>query len=211
MIKQDIRRTFPENLQFKTFNRRKSMFNVLKAYSIFDPDIAYCQGMSFVCAILVYHLSEEDAFWTFVQMIKSYDLGGMFKPGLPLLTNFLYKIDRLLQVFSPDLFLHLKSLGIKPVMYASEWFSTLFAYNFDFELTSRIWDVFFLEGLDYLLKIAMAILKISEEHVLKLNFEKTLIYLKERGYNTVIDETIFNIADSMDIQTVLNHIEIKDP
>lgn len=187
------------------------MFNVLKAYSVFDPDIAYCQGMSFICAVLVYHLSEEDAFWTFVQMIKSYDLGGMFKPGLPLLTNFLYKVDRLLQVFSPDLFLHLKSLGIKPVMYASEWFSTLFAYNFDFELTSRIWDVFFLEGLDYLLKIAMAILKISEEHVLKLNFEKTLMYLKERGYNTVIDETIFNIADSMDIQTVLNHIEIKDP
>lgn len=187
------------------------MYNVLKAYSTFDPDITYCQGMSFICAILVYHLPEEESFWVFVQMIKSYDLGGMFKPGLPLLTNFLYKLERLIKVLSPDLYLHLQNLGIKSVMYASEWFSTLFAYNFNFELTSRIWDVFLVEGLDYLLKIALALLKISEKHVLNLGFEETLIYLKERGYNTVIDNTIFKIADSLDTETVINHIEIKDP
>lgn len=83
------------------------MFNVLKAYSSMDPHIGYCQGMSFICGVLLFYLNEEDAFWMFVQLNKTYMLGDLFTPGLPLLQNLVYKLDRLTQILLPELFLHL--------------------------------------------------------------------------------------------------------
>ena len=49
------------------------------------------------------------------------------------------------------------------LFFCVEWFNTLFSFNIPLlETTSRIWDVLFLEGPDYLLCVALAILKQSE-------------------------------------------------
>lgn len=209
LIKQDIRRTHPDDLTFKTFNVQDTLYNVLSAYANFDPDIGYCQGMSFVCGHLVYYLNEEDAFWVLVALVKSYELGNMYRPGLPLLTTLLYKLDRLTQVYMPNLFLHFQALGVQPVMFASEWFSTVFAYSFEFNMAARIWDVFLVEGVDYLLNLALAILKIAEPQLLKFNFEESILYLKERGYHTLVTHTIFQLADSFDVSLIMKFIEPK--
>src|SRR4051812_31784445 len=34
-----------------------SLFNLLKAYSLLDPEVGYCQGLSFVTGILLLHVS----------------------------------------------------------------------------------------------------------------------------------------------------------
>lgn len=34
-----------------------SLFNLLKAYSILDPELGYCQGLGFICAVLLLHVS----------------------------------------------------------------------------------------------------------------------------------------------------------
>jgi hypothetical protein len=164
--------------------------------------------MSFVAAHIVYYLNEEDSFWVLVSLIKSYELGNMYRPGLPLLTTLLYKFDRLIQVYMPNLSLHFQALQVTAVMYASEWFSTIFAYNFDFEVAARIWDVFLVEGVTYLLNLALAILKIAEPELLKLNFEETILYLKERGYHTLINQSIFKLADSFDVKLIMKFIEL---
>lgn len=95
-------------------------------------------------------------------------------------------------------------------MYASEWFSTVYSYNFPFELTSRIWDVFLVEGLSYLLKIALAILKIAEKDLLKLKFEQIILHLKEKGNLISAENNIFGLADSFaEVDQLLGHIETK--
>lgn len=38
-----------------------ALFNTLKAYSILDEEIGYCQGMSFVMGLLLMHV--RDASW----------------------------------------------------------------------------------------------------------------------------------------------------
>lgn len=190
-------------------NSQDTLCNVLCAYANFDPDIGYCQGMSFVCGHLVYYLNEEDAFWVLVSLVKTYEMGDMYRPGLPLLTTLLYKLDRLIQIYMPNLFLHFESLGVQTVMYASEWFSTIFAYSFEFSMAARIWDVFFVEGVNYLLNLALAILKIAEPHILKLNFEETILYLKERGYHTLVNKSIFKLADTFDVKLIMKFIEVR--
>lgn len=39
--------------------RQKALSNILKAYSIFNVDIGYCQGMADIAALLVMYMEEE--------------------------------------------------------------------------------------------------------------------------------------------------------
>lgn len=55
----DIGRTFPNHEFYKSpFGMGQlELFNILKAYSILDPDVGYCQGLAFICGILLLHVS----------------------------------------------------------------------------------------------------------------------------------------------------------
>jgi hypothetical protein len=63
-------------------------------------------------------------------------------------------------------------------MFASQWFMTLFAYKFPLDLVFRIYDMVFVEGLEAVLKFALALLKRNETHLLELDFEHLLDFLK---------------------------------
>ena len=54
-IIKDLNRTFPGNQEFKLpvdsgVNR---LYNILKAYSAYDPETGYCQGMNFISGVLL--------------------------------------------------------------------------------------------------------------------------------------------------------------
>lgn len=67
MIRKDIRRTFPNNLLFqKSARMQKSLFNVLRAFALYSPEVGYSQGMAFIAGLLLLHMEEEDAFFTMV-------------------------------------------------------------------------------------------------------------------------------------------------
>lgn len=58
-IFMDIGRTFPNHEYYKApFGMGQlSLFNILKAYSILDPELGYCQGLAFICGVLLLHVS----------------------------------------------------------------------------------------------------------------------------------------------------------
>ncbi len=39
--------------------RQQALFNVLKAYSVLDKELGYCQSMSFIVAILLLYMPEH--------------------------------------------------------------------------------------------------------------------------------------------------------
>ena len=43
-----------------------SLRRVLRAYSLYDTDVGYCQGMNFIAATLITFMEEEEAFWMLV-------------------------------------------------------------------------------------------------------------------------------------------------
>lgn len=83
-IEKDIDRTFllkidktskevrkSNFLDFK--DKKKNLFNVLKAYGIHDPEVSYCQGTNYIVALLLYHLdSERLVFWVFNQIMNKF-------------------------------------------------------------------------------------------------------------------------------------------
>lgn len=50
-IVRDIDRTYPNQELFK--EKQQALFNVLKAYALYDSEIGYCQGQAFVAGLLL--------------------------------------------------------------------------------------------------------------------------------------------------------------
>lgn len=55
----DLGRTFPNHPYFSSplGPGQLALFNLLKAYSLLDPEVGYCQGLSFVAGVLLLHVS----------------------------------------------------------------------------------------------------------------------------------------------------------
>eukprot|EP00742_Colponemidia_sp_Colp-10_P004044 GILJ01004314.1.p1 GENE.GILJ01004314.1~~GILJ01004314.1.p1 ORF type:complete len:159 (-),score=16.76 GILJ01004314.1:7-483(-) len=64
-IMRDISRTFPKQIFFRERHGfgQTSMLRVLKAYSLYNSEVGYCQGMGFITGLLLLYMSEEDCFW----------------------------------------------------------------------------------------------------------------------------------------------------
>lgn len=60
MIQRDINRTFPAHDYFKEAGGlgQDSLYRISKAYAVYDSEVGYCQGLSFLAATLLLHVSE---------------------------------------------------------------------------------------------------------------------------------------------------------
>jgi hypothetical protein len=83
-VKKDLNRTRP-NCSFFHENGQgqKSLENVLVTYAKYDTQVGYIQGINFIVAVLLYHSSEEIAFWLFVSLMEDYEMREIYLPGLP--------------------------------------------------------------------------------------------------------------------------------
>lgn len=59
VIRRDIARTYPEHDFFKEKDGlgQESLFNVMKAYSLHDREVGYCQGSAFIVGLLLMQVS----------------------------------------------------------------------------------------------------------------------------------------------------------
>ena len=59
IIVRDINRTFTGHAYFQEESGQQALYRLSKAYSIYDEEIGYCQGLSFLIASLLLHMPEE--------------------------------------------------------------------------------------------------------------------------------------------------------
>uniref|UniRef100_A0A1D1XP25 EVI5-like protein n=1 Tax=Anthurium amnicola TaxID=1678845 RepID=A0A1D1XP25_9ARAE len=183
-IIRDISRTFPTHVFFQQRHGpgQRSLYNVLKAYSVYDRDVGYVQGMGFLAGLLLLYMSEEDAFWLLVALLKGAvhaPMEGLYQVGLPLVQQYLFQFDQLVKEHLPKLGEHFSQEMINPSMYASQWFITVFSYSFPFPLALRIWDVFLYEGVKIVFQVGLALLTYCHDdlvrHLIALMFFRALI------------------------------------
>lgn len=61
LIQRDLSRTFPKHDYFQPDGPgQEALFNVIKAYSLYDQEVGYCQGISFVVGALLLNVK----FWS---------------------------------------------------------------------------------------------------------------------------------------------------
>ncbi|KAM9491514.1 EVI5-like protein isoform 2-T3 [Salvelinus alpinus] len=99
LIRRDIARTYPEHEFFKGQDSlgQEVLFNVMKAYSLVDREVGYCQGSAFIVGLLLMQMPEEEAFCVFVRLMQEYRLRELFKPTMDELGLCIYQFEYLLQ------------------------------------------------------------------------------------------------------------------
>ncbi|CAJ1947272.1 unnamed protein product [Sphenostylis stenocarpa] len=208
-IIRDISRTFPSHVFFQQRHGpgQRSLYNVLKAYSVFDRDVGYVQGMGFLAGLLLLYMSEEDAFWLLVALLKGAvhaPMEGLYLAGLPLVQQYLSQFECLVRENLPKLGEHFSNEMINPSMYASQWFITVFSYSFPFHLALRIWDVFLYEVSAFHLN--NHILSWLGPIKVKLPFEKLIHALKNFPENAMNPDTLLPLAYSIKISKRLEEL-----
>ncbi|KAF8313102.1 RabGAP/TBC [Clavulina sp. PMI_390] len=187
-IMRDLGRTFPQHAFF-TENKgigQENLFNVLKAYSLYDPEVGYCQGLAFIVAVLLLNMPDEEAFCVFVRLMQSYNLRTNYLPEMPGLQLRLYQFDRLVEEFLPVLYTHFLRQGVKSSMYCSQWFLTMFSYRFPLPIVYRIFDHLFATGVESIFGFSLVLLQSNEESLLKLKFDSILDYLKSALFDAYL-------------------------
>uniref|UniRef100_A0A3B4G325 TBC1 domain family member 4 n=1 Tax=Pundamilia nyererei TaxID=303518 RepID=A0A3B4G325_9CICH len=210
----DLGRTFPTHQYFSAQlgAGQLSLYNLLKAYSLLDTEVGYCQGISFVAGVLLLHMGEEQAF----DMLKflMYDLGirRQYRPDMVSLQIQMYQLTRLLHDYHRELYNHFEEHEICPSLYAAPWFLTLFASQFPLGFVSRIFDFVFVEGSEVIFKVALCLLGSHEGEIVECDsFESIVDYLKTTIpalSHTQMEQTIAKVME-MDISKQLQAYEVE--
>uniref|UniRef100_A0AC11D4T6 RAB GTPase activating protein 1 n=1 Tax=Ovis aries TaxID=9940 RepID=A0AC11D4T6_SHEEP len=179
-ITRDINRTFPAHDYFKDTggDGQDSLYKICKAYSVYDEEIGYCQGQSFLAAVLLLHMPEEQAFSVLVKIMFDYGLRELFKQNFEDLHCKFYQLERLMQEYIPDLYNHFLDISLEAHMYASQWFLTLFTAKFPLYMVFHIIDLLLCEGISVIFNVALGLLKTSKDDLLLTDFEGALKFFR---------------------------------
>lgn len=182
-IDLDVNRTFRDHIMFRDRYgvKQQSLFHVLAAYSIYNTEVGYCQGMSQITALLLMYMNEEDAFWALVKLFSGpkHAMHGFFVHGFPKLLRFQEHHEKILNKFLSKLKQHLDSQEIYTSFYTMKWFFQCFLDRTPFTLNLRIWDIYIFEGERVLTAMSYTILKLHKKHLMKLSMEELVEFLQE--------------------------------
>ena len=202
-IDLDVNRTYRDHIMFRDrFSvKQQALFNILAAYSVYNTDVGYCQGMSGIAALLLMYMNEEDAFWALSELLtdRKHAMHGLFIPGFPKLLRLQGHHDKLFKKLIPKMFKHFEREGVHTSLYTLKWFMQVFLDRLPFSLVLRVYDIFILEG-DYILTVmAYHILKIFKRQLIKMDLETLAPFLQEGvpNYVFVDDELIESLQESM--------------
>uniref|UniRef100_A0A8C2CKC6 Ecotropic viral integration site 5b n=1 Tax=Cyprinus carpio TaxID=7962 RepID=A0A8C2CKC6_CYPCA len=180
LIRRDIARTYPEHEFFKEDSLgQEVLFNVMKAYSLIDREVGYCQGSAFIVGLLLMQMPEEEAFCVFVKLMQDYRLRELFKPSMAELGLCMYQFECMIQEQLPELHVHFQAQSFHTSMYASSWFLTIFLTSFPLPVATRIFDIFMCEGLEIVFRVGMAILQMNQAELMQLDMEGMLQHFQK--------------------------------
>ncbi|XP_055602154.1 TBC1 domain family member 1 isoform X2 [Uranotaenia lowii] len=191
----DLGRTFPDHKYYKDALGvgQLSLFNLLKAYSILDPELGYCQGLGFICAVLLLHLEESDAFELLKHLMFQRQMRAKYLPDMKQFQLQLYQLSRLLKDHIPELYDWFDQHDISPTLYAAPWILTVFSSHFPLGFVARVFDLLFLESFDVIFRCAISLLEVHKEQLLQRdNFEDIMNYLK-----TVVPKISEDVMDKV--------------
>jgi len=215
-IQKDLDRTFPTHPLFgeSVFKEKGqvALENILTIFSMYCPNVGYCQGMNFVVGfmLIISGFQEEDTFWTFTSLMKNKiqndslqvnGLEGLYSENFPLLRILQELFNSMLTKISPIIKEHIQNIEIPEVLWLHKWLSTLFIYSMPISHCIRFWDYIFANGISGLLKLSVTILKQNKQEILTSDFSGCCDLFKrmKEGRGLVNAEKIILAADKLSV------------
>jgi hypothetical protein len=180
LIAVDLPRTFPKLQLFQEGGpMHVDLTSVLEAFATHRPDLGYVQGMSFVGAMLMLHMSPLDAFVCLCNLLTSHFFVSLYQFNIRECLKHIRIYELLFSKHLPTLFGHFVHLGVSPEHYLLDFFFTIFSRSLPLSVCARVWDCFLLEGEVMLFRTALALLKMYEGELLKSSLEQIVPLLRK--------------------------------
>ena len=210
-IQKDVLRTYINDKE-KTEEIKKKMLNILTSVSTLNGNIQYYQGMNYIVEFLLELTDEENSFYIFLSFFFKTEYYSIFDKDLTKLNHFFYIIQRLIQLYEPEIYSHLISQNLNINCFISPWFITLFLTSRQYILEKeipkvliRIMDNFILHGWKSLMKIAIMALHIYEKEILKMKYEDLIQFL----INDILKTDFFKIENLENFEKCFENKKIK--
>ncbi|CAM9229540.1 unnamed protein product [Discosporangium mesarthrocarpum] len=148
---------------------RERVRRVLRTFALQYPDTGYCQAMNFVALFLLRTASgrEDICFWLLDALATA--VVPQYWDGLSDMTKArtdLAKLRILVGERMPELLEHLDAHGLPLELLVCDWMLSLFCRVLPPTAVLRVWDWLFLEGVEVLLYVALAVLRLAEDDLL---------------------------------------------
>ncbi|XP_040894084.1 rab GTPase-activating protein 1 [Toxotes jaculatrix] len=182
-IALDLQRSFPTHRSLmgespEAIEGQAKLFRVLIAYAKYNPKVGYSQGMSYIAAVLLMHLGEEEAFWALTALLdKPKYLAETFDLSLTKVQHQVKVFDQFLKHRKPKLSQHMESVGVLSVHFVMPWFLTLFTSLPCWDSVLAVWDLIILHGLPAVFRTALTIIELLEPQLMDLNDEGAVLPL----------------------------------
>ncbi|KAH3675166.1 hypothetical protein WICMUC_002822 [Wickerhamomyces mucosus] len=177
IINNDVNRTFPELSIFNEYSQRLKFARILNAFSIYDSDMGYCQGLQFLVAPLLFHYNDEfKTFITLINLFKINELRYIYDNQMSGLNLWFYQFNEIFELENLELFNHFQNLNIDINIFLSQWFLSIFAITIPFTFLIRIFDILLMEGFkSTIFRIGLIILNSNNKILLNIDDDE-LIY-----------------------------------
>ena len=77
---------------------------------------------------------------------EPYEMRDLFAKDMSGTEKVLHVAGRMLQKFLPNLSAHFEAENVELSMFATQWLMTVYTSVFSFDLVSKVWDNFLVEG-----------------------------------------------------------------
>ena len=192
-INKDLHRTAPEIKYFQSEEGIKSLYNILKSLAIYDEYVSYCQGMNILVANLLL-VSDGNQYETFLLIRYIFDylnVREFYTKGFPLLHFFIYLQKAIIKEKFLNVYKKIEELSVPDEVWLFRWIQTIFMLACDFSICIRIWDCVLADGLDFLLKFNLALIKYYESTILKAEDMCEFVdAFKFKNKNSTVDDLI---------------------
>lgn len=112
----------------------------------------------------------------------------------------LFIAEKLMHQFLPKLTKHMEKENVHITMYATQWLLTLYTSSFPFDLVTRVWDCFLVEGWKVVYRVMLALLTLWQSAMLKMSFEEILAFF--RDFSSRVDgHTVMDAALKIPLKT----------
>mmetsp|Transcript_26521 Transcript_26521/g.47007 ORF Transcript_26521/g.47007 Transcript_26521/m.47007 type:complete len:221 (-) Transcript_26521:235-897(-) len=147
---------------------------VLSAFSRHRPDIGYCQCLNYIGAVLLLVCEPDRAFWIMAAIVEWVVPEGYFNETLVGAVTDTRVLLNLVGRKLPSVLKHLRKLDARLDAACLQWFVCLFVTVLPIHLTIRVWDLLLVDGCHVLFWVALAILYLRKNDILKCKNEGEL-------------------------------------
>jgi len=168
LIEKDLIRTFSNHPAYRHKVTINSLRNILKAYTLQNSIIGYCQSMNYIVGTLLMIMEEEAAFHMLCLIVEKLFPEYYIRTMVGLQID-QWVLKKLIDSKLPRIAKHFEKCQMDISLNSTRWFMCLYTTIFPFPTVLRIWDIMFCRGSATIPLIGYCVLKIYEKEILQLN------------------------------------------